>query len=229
MQRHFEKELEMLKTALIKMASLAERSVERAIQAVLTKNESLAHEVVEQDGRINDLEVEVDNAIIDLLALQQPVAVDLRFILSSSKINNDLERIGDHAVNIAESAVVLSKQHHLDNYFDIPKMSEITRDMLRDGLDAFIHGNAKLAEAVCRNDDTIDDLNRKVTKDVMKLMIAKPECVEECMDLIRISRNLERIADLTTNIAEEVIFIKEARVIKHHLADQKDTRKPPSQ
>lgn len=228
MQRHFEKELEMLKTNLIKMGSLSERSVEMAIEAVLTKQELPAGEVIAGDDRINALEVEIDNAIVDLLALQQPVAVDLRLILASSKINNDLERIGDHAVNIAESAIVLARQRHLDTYFEIPKMSELTRAMLRDALDGFIQGNAKLGEEVCKHDDAIDNMNRNVTREVMKLMTSKSEVVEECLELIRVSRNLERIADLATNIAEEVVFIKDARVIKHHLADVNPSRRRES-
>ncbi len=180
--------------------------------------------MIANDDRINALEIEVDNAIVDLLALQQPVAVDLRLILASSKLNNDLERIGDHAVNIAESAIALSNRCRLGDFFEIPKMVEVTRGMLRDALDAFIQGDTKLGEDVCKRDDLIDDMNRNVTKEVIKLLGEQPECVEECLELIRISRNLERVADLTTNIAEEVIFIKEARVIKHHVEDARIPR-----
>jgi len=221
MERHFEQEIEKLKTLLIKMSSLAEDAIAKSIRAMLEKKPSVAQQVVDQDTAINLMEVEIDQAVVDLLALQQPVATDLRFILAASKINNDLERIGDHAVNIAESARKYSEISTLEPVVDIPQMSQITKAMLRDAIDGFIHSNTALCLAVLKNDDLIDELNKKVVNELVEVIRKDPKMVEEALELIRVSRNLERVADLATNIAEEVIFIRDARVVKHHLEDPK--------
>ncbi|HEX9656221.1 MAG TPA: phosphate signaling complex protein PhoU [Bacteroidota bacterium] len=221
MQRHFEQEIEKLKTLLIKMSSLAEDAIAKSIRAMLEKQPSIAQQVVDQDTAINLMEVEIDQAVVDLLALQQPVATDLRFILAASKINNDLERIGDHAVNIAESARKFSEISTIEPVVDIPQMSQITKAMLRDSIDGFIHSNTALCLAVLKNDDLIDELNKKVVNELVEAIRKNPKMVEEALEIIRVSRNLERVADLATNIAEEVIFIREARVVKHHLEDPK--------
>lgn len=216
MQRHFIRELEMLKTNLIKMASFAEDAIADSIRAVLQRDKQLAEQVIAKEQRINSLEIEIDDAVIDILALQQPVATDLRFILAASKINNDLERIGDHAVNIAQSAIRCADRPPVKPLIDIPKMAEITKTMLRDAIDGFIQMNTDLARKVLNSDDMIDELNRKVVDELVEVMQKNPETITEALELIRISRNLERVADLATNIAEEVIFMAEARVVKHH-------------
>jgi phosphate transport system protein len=218
-ERRFERELESLKTALIKMASVVEENVSAAVQALLKDQAELAKQVIANDERVNSLELENDNAVIDLLALQQPVASDLRFILAAQKINNDLERIGDHAVNIAESAEMLARLHVGQSLLEIPRMSEIARGMLKDAIDSFITLDPKLAQAVLERDDTVDDLNRSMTDEVVELAQAGKMTVKVGLELIRVSRNLERVADLTTNIAEEVIFHTQARVVKHHPED----------
>jgi len=215
MKRHFETELEGLKTSIIKMGSLAEEAVRLAIKALIDNNPELAQKVLDQEARINSLEIEIDNAIVDILALQQPVAVDLRLILAAQKINNDLERIGDHAVNIAESALVLSQTPFNEPLLEIPQMVEIVQLMLRDAIDGFIHQDSQLALNVLKQDDIIDNMNRKMSAEVIELMKSDKRSIEGGLDLIRISRNLERIADLATNIAEEVIFITKAKVVKH--------------
>lgn len=220
MKRHFEKELESLKTNLIKMASLAEDAVGSSIKALLNQNAELAKNIIENDQRVNSLEIENDNAIIDLLALQQPVAIDLRFILSAQKINNDLERIGDHAVNIAESAIAIAETHPQEPLLHLPTMASIAQEMLRNAIDGFIHNDPSLGEKVLRQDDQIDELNRKMTKDVLLVMKNDPNMIEGGLELIRVSRNLERVADLATNIAEEVIFIAKARSVKHRGAEK---------
>lgn len=220
MKRHFEKELDSLKTNLIKMASLAEDAVGTSISALLNQDAQLARGIIENDQRINSLEIENDNAIIDLLALQQPVAIDLRFILSAQKINNDLERIGDHAVNIAESAIAIVETHPHEPLLHLPAMAGIAREMLRNAIDGFIHSDSSLAEKVLLQDDQIDELNRKMTKDVLHVMKNDVEMIEGGVELIRVSRNLERVADLATNIAEEVIFITKARSVKHRGAEK---------
>lgn len=217
MQRHFIHELESLKSNIIKMGSFAEQAIAESIRALLECREDVARQVISQDQQINSYEILIDDAVVDLLALQQPVATDLRFILAALKINNDLERIGDHAVNIAESALVCAKMEPLTPVIDIPQMAQITKGMLRDAIDAFIHSNAAVARAVLRNDDIIDDLNKKIVKELVALMRKEPARIEHALELIRVSRNLERVADLATNIAEEVVFIAEAQVVKHHL------------
>ncbi len=220
MKRHFEQELEGLKTSLIKMASVVEEAIGLSIKSFLEEDTALAEKIIDGDVRINSLEIEIDNAIIDLLALQQPVAVDLRFILAAQKINNDLERIGDHAVNIAESAIAIAKTPPEEPLLDLPKMAEITQQMLRHALDGFIHNDPALAEKVLKQDDQIDELNKKMTRDVLQVMKKNPEMMEGGLVLIRVSRNLERVADLATNIAEEVIFIAKARLVKHHATEK---------
>jgi len=222
MQRHFVEELESLKTTLIKMGSLTEGAIAEAIRSLLEQRKDLAQDVIDHDERINALEIEIDNAVVDLLALQQPVASDLRFLLAAMKINNDLERIGDHAVNIAESALTWAGMQAMKAPADIPQMAEITQGMLRDALDGFIHQNPDLSRKVLRGDDVIDDLNRKIVDELVESMRKHPATLKQALELIRVSRNLERVADLTTNIAEEVIFVAEAQVVKHHMTDRKE-------
>jgi phosphate transport system protein len=221
MDRHFQHELESLKTILIKMGSIVEENITNALQALLDRNESLAKNVFENEVRINTLELEIDNAIIDLLALQQPVASDLRFIIAAQKINNDLERIGDHAVNIAESDLNLLKIKPLDTLLELPKMAVTTKLMLRQALDSFILLDPKMAQTVLETDDQIDELNRSMTIKVIELLRSDKRSIECGLELIRISRNLERVADISTNIAEDVIFHTQARVVKHHAEGMK--------
>ena len=220
MERHFQRELESIKTTLIKMGSVVEENFAFAIQAVLEHNNSLAQHVIDTDNRVDSLEIEIDNAIIDLLALQQPVASDLRFIIAAQKINNDLERISDHAVNIAESALTLHKYKKPESLLEIPKMSASTKLMLRHALDSFILLDPHMAQSVLETDDQIDELNRTMVSEVIELLKSDKRSVEADMELIRISRNLERVADMTTNIAEEVIFHTQARVVKHHAEEK---------
>ena len=162
MQRHFDNELEGLKTSLIKMGSIAEESVHLSIKALLDKDPSIIQQVYENEKRINSLEIEIDNTIVDILALQQPVAIDLRLILAAQKINNDLERIGDHAINIAESVIVILKNGEKLELISIPSMAELAEEMLRNSLDSFIHNDPRLGMEVLENDDKIDELNRNI-------------------------------------------------------------------
>ncbi|HSQ75641.1 MAG TPA: phosphate signaling complex protein PhoU [Bacteroidota bacterium] len=221
MERHFERELEGLKTMLMKMASMAEDNYHHGIRSVLEKDKKLAELVIQTDARVDALEMEIDNAVVDILALQKPVASDLRLIIAAQKINNDLERISDHAVNIAQSAVTLADSPHVTSMMNIPAMSERTRAMLRDALDSFLYLDPEKARAVCKQDDEIDDMNRSNAREVIGLIGAKTIPVEEALDLIRVSRNLERVADLATNIAEEVVFLTQARNIKHRAEEHK--------
>jgi phosphate transport system protein len=215
MERHFQLELESLKTSLIKMGTLVEQGYRLAVASVLEHDRQAAVAVIDGDERIDALELEVDNAIVDLLALQQPVAKDLRFIIASQKLNNDLERIGDHCVNIAQSALTLLESPRSPSIEDIPPMTTIVGRMLHDALDSFIHLDPVLAREVLQSEETVDDLNRKMVKLVIEALKASLVSVETGMELARVSRNLERIADLTTNISEDVVFLTQATVIKH--------------
>ena len=220
MERHFQRDLEQLKTSIIRMGSMVEVNLSEAIQAVLKDDAALASKVIAADGKINQMEIEIDNGVVDLLALQQPVAGDLRLILAIQKINNDLERIGDHAVNIAESAFRLVETPQDEPLLEIPSMASITAEMFHQALDAFIHLNAQLAQSVLESDDRIDALNRGMNVQVIKMIRKDPKSIEGGLELLRISRNLERVADLTTNIAEEVIFHTQARIVKHHAEEK---------
>ena len=215
MERHFVQELEALKTNIIRMGSMAERGIVDAMRAFLERSPAPAQAVIEREQRINSLELEIDNAVVDLLALQQPVASDLRFILAALKINNDLERIGDHAVNIAESAISYAARPALEVKSDLPRMAQITQAMLGDALDGFIHNNPAPCRGVLQNDDLIDAMNKKTVSDLVVLIQKEPGSVNQALELVRVSRNLERVADLATNIAEEVIFVAEAHIVKH--------------
>ncbi len=216
MQRHFQNDLEQLKANIIKMGSAVEQNLTDALEAVLNDDQELASKVIASDGIINKFEIEIDNGVVDLLALQQPVASDLRLILAIQKINNDLERIGDHCVNIAESAFRLTETPHNEPLMEIPNMAKIAREMFQLALDSFIHLNPQLAQTVLESDDRIDMLNRGMTSKVIKFIKKDLKSIEGGLELLRISRNLERVADLTTNIAEEVIFQTQARIVKHH-------------
>jgi phosphate transport system protein len=217
MERHFVHEIEHLQSELIRMGSAVELMVDGAVRAFLERSPDAVQAVFQQEHQVNAYEISIDNAVADILALYQPVAKDLRFLLAAMKINNDLERIGDHAVNIAQSAVTYARRPELAIPPDIPQMARITRDMLRIALDGFIHGNPDQCRAVLRSDDSIDDLNRKIARDVMGVIKENADAVEQAFDLVRVSRNLERIGDLATNIAEEVIYYLEAQVVKHHV------------
>ncbi len=217
MQRHFFQELEALKNSIIRMGSLVEQAVAEAMRAFSERSAPLAQQVIGREQEVNAIELANDNAVVDLLALQQPVASDLRLILATLKINNDLERIGDHAVNLAESAISYCGRAPLALQTDIPRMAQVTIQMLRDAIDAFIHTNTATARGVLNNDDLMDALNRKTVNDLANVIRTQPGSVEQALELVRVSRNLERIADLATNIAEEVIFVAEAHSVKHNV------------
>lgn len=216
MQRHFVEELNDLKTRLIRMGSLAEQAIADAITSLLERRADLAEQIIARDTQINELEVQIDDAVVDLLALQQPVATDLRFIVAALKINTAIERIGDHAVNIAESARVYAAAENIRMQPRITRMADIAKTMLRNVIDGFIHNDPTLCRAVLRGDDEIDELNKSVLRDLVESIRSDPKTLEQALELMRVSRNLERVADLATNIAEDVIFMAEAHVVKHH-------------
>ena len=216
MERHFERDLEALEEQLLRMGGRAEAIVLKAVDALKRRDPALAREVFADDKLIDRLELDIDDRCRGLLALQQPLARDLRFITSALKITNDLERIGGHAVNIAQSAERLAGLELVKPLVDIPRMAELASGMLHEALDAFVHDDAETARRICRRDDEVDALNRQVFRDLVVAMTADPAKIARGLELILVARNLERIGDMATNVAEEVVFIAEARVIKHH-------------
>jgi len=221
MDTHFQKELEELKESLLKMASLVEEALRNAIQSLVERDSSLAQKTFDVEDRINKMENAIDEMCLRLLALRQPVATDLRFITSAMKINTDLERMGDQAVNIGERAISLNQEPQLKPYIDIPRMTKITQSMVKDVLDAFVNKDPKLARSVCERDDLVDGLNNQVFRELLTYMMSDPKTTTRAVHLMIVCRCLERIADHATNIAEDVIFMVDALVIKHH-ADVKE-------
>jgi phosphate transport system protein len=219
-RHHFEAELQNLRNQLLTMGGMVEERVHRAVHALIHRSEEDAKRIIASDKEINDLQMDVDNRCLKLLATQTPLAVDLRLITSAMKINADLERIGDQAVNVAESVLVLIPQPPLKPLIDIPRMAGIAEKMIRDALDAFVKKDAELARDVLRRDDEVDELKDQVFRELLTYMMADPGTIQRALALILISRNLERIADHATNIAEDVIFIAEARDVRHHALDQ---------
>jgi len=221
METHFHKELQELKENLLKMAALVEKAIRDAVLSLVKRDSDLAEKTFQFEDRINKLEIAIDEMCLKLLALRQPMAVDLRFITSAMKIVTDLERMGDQAVNIAERAISLNQEPQIKPYIDIPKMAEIAQSMVKDVLDAFVNHDSKLARSVCERDDLVDGLNDQVVRELLTYMMADAKTITRAVHLMIVCRCLERIADHATNIAEDVIFMLDALVIKHH-ADAKE-------
>jgi phosphate transport system protein len=221
MERHFEKELNNLKTTLERMTRLTQESLVCATRALLEEDKTLAEKCFANERSINNLEIDIDHGVADFFALFQPVAIDLRFMLAIQKINNDMERIGDHCINIAQSAICVAGYQQKTGLMELPKMIAIAQGMLHDACESFFTKNLQLARTVLETDDIIDELNRANTREAINLVKADKTSIEMALELLRISRNLERIGDLSTNVAEEVIFHVQARVVKHHADDHK--------
>ena len=224
MERHFERELDALKEHLLEMGGRAETVVLKSVEALRRRDAVLASEVFGDDRVLDRMEIDVDERCLRLLALQQPLARDLRFITAALKISNDLERVGDHAVNIAGSAVRLAELPLLKPLVDIPRMADLAAGMLHEALDAFVRHDAESARRLCRRDDEVDQLNEQVFRELVSFMIEDPSTISRAMELVLVARNLERVADLATNVAEEVVFIAEARIIKHHAEEDDFSR-----
>ena len=211
----FHEGLEELKQKLLEMAGMAEQAVDRVIEAYRKRDPHLCQRVIADEPAINKAEREIDELALDLLAMQQPMAVDLRFILAVIKINADLERVGDQAVNIAERVIYMTGYPPADLPVDIPRMASTTAGMVRRALDAFIQGDADLANAVLEMDDIVDRMNRAAFTSLSKLMKSSPEQAGPALDALLIARNLERVADHATNIAEDVIFLVRGIDVRH--------------
>jgi phosphate transport system protein len=215
--RHFHDQLGSLKEQLLGMSSKAEERTDLAVEALLGRDRDKANLVITGDAELNALEIQVEQAAVELLALQQPMARDLRFIIGAIKVSNDLERVGDHAVNIAESAIRLADKPKVTIRIpEIEVMARRAKKMLSDSLDAFIRADGALGRKVCRDDDVVDSLHDSVFRVLLTHMMADPKTITPSLELLLVGRNLERIADLATNIGEDAVYLAEGKQIKHH-------------
>jgi phosphate transport system protein len=218
MQRHFHEELDGLKQTLLAMGALVEDQIRRVMRALIDRDDVLAQSVIERDREVNTYDVEVDEKCVELLALHQPAAGDLRFITTAMKIVTDLERIGDQAVNIAQRARELNLEPQLKPYIDLPRMAELAQTMVKESLDAFVARDTALARRVCGEDAAVDALNHQIFRELLTFMMEDPKTIPRAIRLILIARFLERVADHATNIAEMVIFMVDSKMVRHTLA-----------
>ena len=214
--RHFQEELELLQQRLLSMGGLAEERMCDSVKAVAQREPALVERILTGDEPINALHIEIDDRCFKLLALHQPMAADLRAIVAAVKINSDLERVGDLAVNIAEAGKRYLQHPPVKPLIDIPRMGQIAQRMLRDALDAFVRRDVQLAQSVLTADDELDALKTQIFRELLTFMLSEPSTIEPALDLILISRHLERIGDHATNIAEDVIFMVSAKDVRHH-------------
>jgi phosphate transport system protein len=217
--RHFQEELEQTKTRLLEMGGIAEENVRLAVKGLVDGDQTLINRVLHGDAPLNNLHIEIDSRCFTLLALYQPMAADLRTIVAAFKINTDLERVGDLAVNIAEATRRYASHPPVKRLIDIPRMADIAQNMLRDSLDAFVRRDVALAQHVLNEDDCLDSLKTQIFRELLTYMLQDPSTIEPALDLILVSRHLERIGDHATNVAEDVIFIVSARDVRHHASD----------
>jgi phosphate transport system protein len=213
--RHFLDELDDLNQRLLAMGRLAEERLQQAVQSIVNRDLELMERVLQGDADINRPHIEIDDRCFKMLALYQPMAVDLRGIVAAVKINTDLERVGDLAVNIAEAGQRYLQHPPVKELIDIPRMATIAQGMLRNALESFVQRDMELAQAVLSEDDTLDELKGQVFRDLLNFMLRDPGTIEAALDLILISRHLERVGDHATNIAEDVIFMVSARDVRH--------------
>jgi phosphate transport system protein len=218
MQRHFHDELEALKQTLLAMGGLVEDQIRRVMRALIERDDALAQEVIERDQQVNAYDVEVDETCVSLLALHQPAAGDLRFITTAMKIVTDLERMGDQAVNIAQRVLELNREPQLKPYIDLPRMAERAQRMVKESLDAFVARDTALARQVCAEDAEVDALKEQIFRELLTFMMEDARTIPRAIRLILISRFLERLADHATNIAEMVIYLVDAKMVRHTLA-----------
>jgi phosphate transport system protein len=218
MQRHFHEELEALKQTLLAMGALVEDQIRRVMRALIDRDDVLAQSVIERDREVNAYDVEIDEKCVELLALHQPAAGDLRFITTAMKIVTDLERIGDQTVNIAQRVRELNLEPQLKPYIDLPRMAELAQTMVKESLDAFVARDTDLARRVCAEDAPVDALNHQIFRELLTFMMEDPKTIPRAIRLILVSRFLERVADHATNIAEMVIFMVDSKMVRHTLA-----------
>ena len=218
MQRHFHEELDALKQTLLAMGGLVEDQIRRVMLALLERDGDLAQEVIERDRQVNAYDVEIDEKCVELLALYQPAAGDLRFITTAMKIVTDLERIGDQAVNIAQRTLELNQEPQLKPYIDLPRMADKAQRMVKESLDAYVGRDTALARRVCAEDSDVDALKEQIFRELLTFMMEDARTIPRAIRLILISRFLERVADHATNIAEMVVYMVESKMVRHTLA-----------
>lgn len=225
--RHIEQGLEQLKAMLLEMGALVESAIYRSVQGVVEKNEELAQQVLKNEGRINELEMRIDDVAIGLLVLQQPVAADLRLVTAAIKINNDLERMGDLAVNIAQRALDMMRESVIRPMVDIPHIAGLVQSMVRKALDSFVNRDAELARSVLAADDGVDNLRTASYHELVSYMEKDHSNIAQALNLWSVVRNLERIADHSTNIAEDVLFLVKGIDVRHHNEERLATYSAP--
>jgi phosphate transport system protein len=219
MERHRDQDLDRIRQALLRMGGLVERMIGDSMRALVERDAARAGDVVRADDDVDRLQVEIDGLCNRMLALQQPTAVDLRFLVSTMKIATDLERMGDCAVNVAQAVEVLNQEPPLKPYIDLPRLAELTRGMVREALDSFVRRDARAAVEVCRRDDEVDGLYKQLFRELVSYMAEDPRNITRALHLLLVSRNFERIADHATNVAEDVVFLVEGRDIRHEHPD----------
>jgi phosphate transport system protein len=215
LHRHFDEELAELKTKLVHMASLAEDQIDKALAALMKRDSALACRVIEQDHKVNALDVEIDDDCIGLLALHQPAARDLRLVTTAMKISTELERISDLAENVCERTIELNEEPQLKPYIDIPRMGNLARIMVKESIDAFVKDDSALARKVLANDDRVDELMEQIFRELLSFMIEDPHTISRAIRLSFIAKYIERVADHATNIAELVVYLVEGKIIRH--------------
>jgi phosphate transport system protein len=214
-QRHFDEELAELKATLVRMAGLVEDQIDRALAALVKRDSDQARQVIERDHKVNALDVEIDDECVQLLALHQPAARDLRLVTTAMKISTELERISDLAENVSERTIELNEEPQLKPYIDIPRMGAIARMMVKESIDAFVKYDSALARKVLTDDDLVDDLMEQVFRELLSFMLENPSTITRAIRLSFIAKYLERIADHATNIAELVVYLVEGKIIRH--------------
>ncbi|RMH07168.1 MAG: phosphate transport system regulatory protein PhoU [Nitrospirae bacterium] len=220
MERHFEEEFNKVKGKILEMGALVEDQIRNALKALIERDEALARQVIENDRRVNTLDVEIDEMSLECLALYQPAARDLRFLTTAMKISSELERMSDLAENISERAIELNEEPQLKPYIDIPHMAERARVMVKESLDAFVKADAALARKVIDDDDFVDNLTEQLFRELLSFMIENPKTITRAIRLSFISKYIERIADHATNIAELVVYMVEGKIIRHTIPPQ---------
>ena len=215
MQRHFDEELATLKEKILQMGAMVEEQISNSIKALVERDSDLARHVIENDHRVNAMDVQIDEDCLRLIALHQPMAGDLRFLTTAMKISTELERMSDLAENISERSIELNEESQLKPYIDIPRMAQEALRMVKESLDAFVNRNSELARSVCKADDVIDDLNHQIFRELLSFMIEDPQTTTRAIRISFISKYIERIADHATNIAELVVYLVEGKIIRH--------------
>jgi len=219
MERHRDQDLEQIRKTLLRMGGLVERQIREAMQALVERDATRAEAVIRADDEVDELQKEIDAQCSRMLALQQPMATDLRFLVATMKITTDLERMGDSAVNVAQAVPVLNEEPPLKPYIDLPRLAQITQEMVRDALDSFVRRDARQALDVCRRDDDVDALYKQIFRELVTYMIEDARNITRALHLLLIARNYERIADHATNIGEDVVFYVEGRDVRHSGGD----------